>query len=68
MSDDDRDNELRDAFGAQLTAALKLRSADDVPAMLPVATHRRTRQRVLVGALVVALIISSVIARFHTHA
>jgi hypothetical protein len=52
----DGDNELRDAFGARLTAALNLRSRDDVPVMSPVATRRRSYQRVLVGALTLALL------------
>ena len=56
MVDDRGDNELRDAFGAQITAALNLRSGDDVPAMSPVAARRRTRQRVLAGALTAALL------------
>jgi hypothetical protein len=60
MSDDDGDNELRDAFGAQLTAALNLRSRDDSPATSPVAARRRVRQRVLVGVLTVALLAGAV--------
>ena len=36
MSDDDRDNELRDAFGERLTGALHLRSRADAPAVAPV--------------------------------
>jgi hypothetical protein len=60
MSDDDGDNELRDAFGDRITDALNLRSRDDASGMAPVATHRRAQQRVLVGALVVALLAGTV--------
>ena len=60
MSDDDVDNDLRDAFGAQLTAALDLRSRDDAPAVRPVVVRRRahlgTRRRVLAGALTIAIV------------
>jgi hypothetical protein len=60
MVDDDGDNELRDAFGAQIAAALNLRSGDDAPPISPVAAHRRTRQRVLAGVLTVALLAGAV--------
>jgi hypothetical protein len=60
MSDDDRDNELRDAFGARFTEALDLRSRADAPGFEPVAAPRHARQRVLVGALVVALLAGTV--------
>jgi hypothetical protein len=60
MSDDDRDNELRDAFGDRLTGALNLRSRTEAPAMAPIVTRRRAPQRVLVGALVVALLAGAV--------
>jgi hypothetical protein len=56
MTDDDRDNELRDAFGQRFTEALDLRSRADAPGVEPVAAPRHAHQRVLVGAMVVALL------------
>lgn len=62
MSEDD---DLRDGFGAQITAALERRSRGDIPTAriaLPrrPAHHRRARRRVLVGALAIALLATAV--------
>ena len=60
MSDDD----LRDAFGAQITEALELRSRSDAPTETVLAARQADRQgfrrRLLVAALVVAIVAAAV--------